>query len=93
MTRFTRTLSALLVAGVLAGAGATAATATALGRTTDGSDVVVRASGTTALRSFAERGSAVVVATHSDFVKDQSDRVLDVRLLGSGSRPRVGAGR
>jgi len=47
MTRFTRTLSALLVAGVLAGAGATAATATALGRTTDGSDVVVRASGTT----------------------------------------------
>ena len=46
-----------------------------------------------ALRSFAERGSAVVVATHSDFVKDQSDRVLDVRLLGSGSRPRVGAGR
>ena len=46
-----------------------------------------------ALRSFAERGSAVVVATHSDFVKDQSDRVLDVRMLGSGSRPRVGAGR
>lgn len=47
MTRFTRTLSALLVAGVLAGAGGTAATATALGSTTDGSDVVVRASGTT----------------------------------------------
>ena len=46
MTRFIRTLSALLVAGVLAGAGATAATATALGSTTDGGGVVVRADGT-----------------------------------------------
>jgi len=47
MTRFTRTLSALLVAGVLAGAGATTSTATVLGGTTDGGDVVVRADGTT----------------------------------------------
>lgn len=39
-----------------------------------------------ALRSFAQQGSAVVVATHSDFVKDQSDRVLDVRALGAGAR-------
>ncbi|EON25736.1 ABC transporter-like protein [Nocardioides sp. CF8] len=35
-----------------------------------------------ALRSFAEQGSAVVVATHSDFVKSRSDRVIDVRTLG-----------
>lgn len=46
MTRFTRTLSALLVAGVLAGAGAATTTATALGSTTGGGDVVVRADGT-----------------------------------------------
>ena len=45
-----------------------------------------------ALRSFAEAGSAVVVATHSDFVKDQCDRVLDVRELGAGSRPRAATG-
>lgn len=36
-----------------------------------------------ALRSFAEQGSTVVVATHSDFVKGQADRVVDVRALGA----------
>lgn len=36
-----------------------------------------------ALRSFADAGSTVVVATHSDFVKSQVDRVIDVRALGA----------
>ena len=41
-----------------------------------------------ALRSFADDGSTVVVATHSDYVKDQCDRVVDVRTLGTRAKPR-----
>lgn len=39
-----------------------------------------------ALRSFADQGSTVVVATHSEFVKGQCDRVVDVRTLGAEVR-------
>ncbi len=38
-----------------------------------------------ALRGFAEQGAAVVVATHSEFVKERCDRVVDVRLVGAGA--------
>ena len=42
-------------------------------------DVVVRA-----LRSAAERGSAVIVATHDDDVARAADRVVDLNVVAAG---------
>lgn len=39
------------------------------------------------LRSFADRGACVVVATHSQTVMDQCDRVIDVRDWTPAQRP------
>ena len=40
-----------------------------------------------ALRSFADRGATVVVATHSDTVMAQCDRVVDVRQWAPSATP------